>query len=88
MASKTFVIASNVAGFKEVLGSDNECGRLVSVKSVSEAVEAMMEIIDDPIQAQKKAENARNRALRLYNWEDNIQQMIDVYSQLMKSKRA
>jgi glycosyltransferase involved in cell wall biosynthesis len=44
----------------------------------------MMEIIDDPIQAQKKAENARNRALRLYNWEDNIKQMIDVYSQLMK----
>jgi glycosyltransferase involved in cell wall biosynthesis len=84
MASKTFVIASNVAGFKEVLGSDNECGRLVSVKSVSEAVDAMMEIIDNPIQAHRKAENARNRAMRLYNWEDNIKQMIDVYSQLMK----
>lgn len=85
MSSKTCVIASNVAGFKEVLGGDNTCGRLVAVKSINEAVEAMVEIIDNPTQAIKKVENARQRILQLYNWEDNIKQMIDVYSQVIKN---
>jgi glycosyltransferase involved in cell wall biosynthesis len=84
MASKSCVIASDVAGFKEVMGGNNDCGYLVSKSSVTEAAEAMSMIIEQPQQALLKADKARQRAVALYNWDDNVKQMIGVYSQLLK----
>lgn len=81
MSSATCVIASNVAGFKEVLGEGNRCGTIVSKLSIEEAANAMITMINDPHQATEKAKNARVRAVNLYNWQDNIQQMINVYNQ-------
>ncbi len=84
MASKSCVIASNVAGFNEVLGGNNECGILVAKGSVSEAVEAMCHMIDHPEQALEKVSKARIRAVELYNWANNVKQMIGVYNRILK----
>lgn len=84
MSSKSCVVASNVSGFKEVLGGNNDCGYLVAKSSAREAADAMAAFMENPEQALIKAHKARERAVALYNWEDNVKQMIGVYKRLMK----
>jgi glycosyltransferase involved in cell wall biosynthesis len=86
MASRSCVMASNVAGFNEVLGGNNECGVLVAKGSVSEAADAMCHMIDHPEKALEKVNKARKRAVDLYNWDNNVKQMIRVYDWVLKDK--
>jgi glycosyltransferase involved in cell wall biosynthesis len=79
-------MASNVAGFNEVLGGNNECGVLVAKGSVSEAADAMCHMIDHPEKALEKVNKARKRAVDLYNWDNNVKQMIRVYDWVLKDK--
>ncbi len=81
MASKSCVIASNVAGFKEVLGEDNTCGFLIPKHDIQQAANAITEYLLKPEAALKIAEQARLRAIALYNWEENVKQQITVYQQ-------
>lgn len=76
------VIASDVAGFKEVVGDDS-CGILVPKNSYKEAAAAMSFYIDDPAEAAKKGANARQRVLREYDWNKNVEQMLTVYRKLL-----
>lgn len=80
MSSQSCIVASDVDGFKEVLGEDNSCGIIVAKNSVDAAIGALIQIIENPIKSLEKAKQARQRALALYNWQDNIQQMINVYN--------
>jgi glycosyltransferase involved in cell wall biosynthesis len=84
MSCKSIVIGSNVAGFNEVLGGNSEVGYLVAKNSEDETVKAIEEILKNPDIAIKKGEKARLRVLELYDWKNNILQMIDVYENLMK----
>lgn len=83
MSSETCIVASDVDGFKEVLGTDNSCGIIVPRNSVDSAFKAIVELIQNPHQAKEKAKQARLRALAHYNWQDNIQTMINVYYQAL-----
>ena len=82
MSSGSCIVASNVDGFKEVLGNNNDCGTLVQKHSVEAAANAIIEIINNPNDSIRKASRARDRAVALYNWQDNIKQMIQVYNQV------
>lgn len=84
MSSQTCIVASDVDGFKEVLGEDNSCGIIVPKNSVDKASEALIQLIENPHLALLKAKNARARAIENYNWQDNIQTMINVYHQVLK----
>jgi L-malate glycosyltransferase len=84
MSSASCVIASNVAGFNEVLGGNNECGFLVSKDAIDEAVEAIRQCIENPEIARQKAQKARLRAIQLYNWENNVEEQINVYYKVLK----
>lgn len=81
MSSRSCIIASNVAGFKEVLGEDNTAGIIVPKQSIDEATQAMVNMIANPTLSIEKAKKARERAVHFYNWQDNIKQMFDVYYQ-------
>jgi glycosyltransferase involved in cell wall biosynthesis len=83
MSSETCIVASDVDGFKEVLGTDNSCGIIVPKNSVDAAFKAIIEIIENPHHAIEKSKQARLRALAHYNWQDNIQTMINVYYQAL-----
>jgi L-malate glycosyltransferase len=84
MSSQSCIVASDVDGFKEVLGIDNSCGIIVPRNSVDAASEALIQLIENPQIAILKAKNARARAIENYNWQDNIQTMINVYHQALK----
>jgi len=85
MSSQTCIIASDVEGFKEVLGTDNSCGVIVTKNSVEEAANALIQLIENPVKSLEKSKKARLRALAHYNWQDNIQQMINVYNNVSES---
>ena len=72
------VVASDVAGFTEVLGRD-QCGILVPKRSHAEAARAISEFIRDPELAKACGANARRRVLDLYDWNKNLEQMISIY---------
>ena len=80
MSSQSCIVASDVDGFKEVLGEDNRCGVIVPKNSVEAASYALIHLIENPVNSIEKAKQARLRALAHYNWQDNIQQMINVYN--------
>ncbi|HEY1039668.1 MAG TPA: glycosyltransferase [Bacteroidia bacterium] len=83
MALEKPVVASDVSGFKEVLGSE-PCGIIVKRNSVEEAANAIGMYIDNPELAQTNGKKARKRALELYNWDQNLKSMIHVYEQILE----
>ncbi len=83
MACGKPVIASDVAGFKEVIGnSDN--GIIVPKNSFKEAADAICFYLENPDEAARKANNARKHVLQQYDWNKNVEQMISVYQKLKK----
>ncbi|MGZ3862321.1 MAG: glycosyltransferase [Bacteroidia bacterium] len=76
------VIASDVAGFKEVVGNES-CGTLVPKNSYKEAAAAMSFYLENPDEAAKKGANARQRVLAGYDWNKNVDQMLTVYRRLL-----
>lgn len=82
MACGKPVIASDVAGFKEVIRND-DCGILVPKNTFKEAAEAMSFYIENPDKAVQKGMRARQRVLLLYNWDKNVELMLKVYRELL-----
>lgn len=85
MASRSCVIASDADGFKEVLGEDGSCGSIVTGNSVEEAFEAMSQVIENPSKALSQLSAARERVEQFYNWEKNLDQMVDIYNKIIES---
>lgn len=83
MACGKPVVASDVAGFKEVLGSD-KCGLLVPRNNWKEAALAINRYIQDPKLAEEAASHARQRVLQHYDWKKNLAQMVSIYQNLAK----
>ncbi len=85
MAASKPIIASDVAGFKEVLG-DELNGLIVPRRNENAAAEAITKLISDSNLAKNKGINAQLRAEKLYNWQSNINQMITIYERLLSSE--
>lgn len=75
------VIASDVAGFREVLG-EAKCGILVPKHNHQEAAAAITGYIRRPAQALRYGQNARKRVKEHYDWEQNLRQMVAIYQLL------
>jgi len=82
MACGKPVIASDVAGFKEVIENDAN-GILVPKNSFKEAAEAMSFYIENPDKAKEKGANARLRVMQHYDWNKNVDLMLSVYQKLL-----
>ncbi len=84
MSSGKAVIASNTPGFAEVIDS-SENGIIIEKNSVNEAVDAMSWLIENPQEMINKGLASRKRVEENYNWEMNLKQMIELYSNLNKT---
>jgi glycosyltransferase involved in cell wall biosynthesis len=79
------VVVSNVGGLPEVV-DDNETGIVVEPKNPKSAAEAIEKLILDDRLRIKMGKAGRNKVEELYDWEDNVSTMIDLYSDMI-SKR-
>jgi glycosyltransferase involved in cell wall biosynthesis len=75
------VIASDVAGFKEVVANENN-GTLVPKYGYKEAAGAMCSYLQDFQKANEKGRNARKHVLEHYDWNSNVEKMLSVYRKL------
>jgi len=83
MACAKPVIASDVAGFKEVIGNEN-CAYIVPRNSYKEAATAITKYLQTPKEALQMGLKARKRVIENYDWNKNVEQMLTIYRGLMK----
>jgi len=80
MACELPVIATNVAGFKEVI-EDNVTGFIVPRNDYEAMGEYLLKLYRDSALREQLGKAARKRVLKLYNWEDNVTTMNNLYAQ-------
>jgi glycosyltransferase involved in cell wall biosynthesis len=83
MACEKPVIATNTGGLKEII-ENSTFGSLVEVGNVEQTTNELEKYLLDESLKQKVGKAAREKVIQKYNWTNNIKQMIDVYSQLIK----
>jgi glycosyltransferase involved in cell wall biosynthesis len=83
MACEKPVIATNTGGLKEIIENDN-FGSLVEIGNVEQTTNEIEKYLLDSDLKHKIGTAARNKIIQKYNWNNNIKQMIDVYSDLIK----
>lgn len=83
MACGTPVVVSDVGGLPEVV-QNNVSGMVVKSESIDAAVEAIQELIDNKSLREKYSKNGRIRVKEKYDWEKNVDLMLENYSDLLK----
>jgi len=77
------VVVSNVGGLPEVV-EDDVSGFIVPPKDPVKTAEAIEKLVLDEDLRNRIGENGRNRVERLFNWNDNVKQMINIYKDIIK----
>ncbi|WP_303863974.1 glycosyltransferase [Alkalibaculum bacchi] len=72
------VVATDVSGFKEVV-EDGKTGIIVKRKNPQAIAEALETLIFNSELRQKYGQNGRTKVEKLYNWEDNVNKMLEIY---------
>ena len=83
MACEVPVVVSDADGLKEVV-VNNETGFVVPKKDYKIIAEKLKELILDEKLRIKFGKNGRKRVLELYNWNDNVKNMIKIYKEIIK----
>ncbi len=79
------VVASNVGGFREII-VNNETGLLVPPNDYESAAAAIENIIFNKEFSENIAEKARKSVVDNFNFNNNINQMVDIYNSLLVGK--
>lgn len=83
MALELPVVATDTEGFKEVL-QPNVTGYIVEKNNIDEIANALEVLILNEHLRNSMGEKGRERVLKLYNWEKNVDSMIDLYTEVNK----
>ncbi len=77
------VVVANVGGLPEVV-EDGVTGFVVPPRDEIETAKAIEKLILDKKLRITIGQNGRERVRKLYNWNDNVKQMIDIYREILK----
>jgi glycosyltransferase involved in cell wall biosynthesis len=77
------VVVANVGGLPEVV-EDGVSGFVVEPRNPEQTANAIEKLIFDEELRVKIGNNGRNRVAKLYNWNDNVNQMLDIYKDVFK----
>ncbi len=83
MACEKPVVATNTGGLKEIIENGN-FGSLVEIGDVDQTAAEIEKYMLNESLKQEVGKAAREKVIQKYNWNNNIQQMISVYNQLLK----
>lgn len=83
MACGVAVVATDSEGAKEIIVNEN-LGTLVRVGDVEDVTRGIAKYVKDDTLRKSTALNARQHVFTKYNWKGNVQEMIDVYTNLLK----
>ena len=77
------VVVSNVGGLPEVV-ENGVTGLIVPVKNIPLTADAIERLIIDQNLRDKIGDAGRKRVKNLYNWKNNVAQMINIYKAILK----
>ena len=77
------VVVANVGGLPEVV-EDGISGFVVEPRNSQETANAIEKLILDEELRVEIGNNGRDRVERLYNWTDNVRQMVNIYEDVLK----
>ncbi len=77
------VVVSNVSGFTEVI-ENNISGFVVERKDIHETSDVLIKLILNKKLREEMGNAGRMNVKKLYNWKDNLEQMINIYQQFIK----
>ena len=72
-------ITSNIGGLIEV-NSHNETGIVIEPNKPKKLAESILKLYDNDNLRLRLGKNARKRVVKLYNWENNVANMINLYN--------
>ncbi len=87
MACEVPVIVSNAEGLVEVV-NNKSCGNMVEAHNIGQIVFALEKYLCCESLGRAIAGNALDRVKNLYNWENNLQQMVHVYQDVLGSEHV
>lgn len=76
------VVTSDADGFTEVV-ENGVTGFIVPKYNAEQLADAVQKFIDNPKLRDKMGLAGRSRVCKLYNWDDNVQQMITIYKSVL-----
>jgi glycosyltransferase involved in cell wall biosynthesis len=79
------VVVANVGGLPEVT-EDMVTGFVVPPKNSEKTADAIEKLILDKDLRKAIGNNGRDRVKKLYNWNDNVNQMINIYKEILNVK--
>lgn len=79
------VVVSNVGGLPEVV-EDGVSGFIVPPRDPEKTAEAIEKLVLDKDLREQIGQNGRERVKKLYNWDDNAKQMIEIYNNIIKNQ--
>ena len=77
------VVVSNVGGLPEVV-EDGVTGFVVERKDAAAAAEKLEKLVLDADLRERMGSAGRERVLRLYDWNENVTQMMEIYNKINK----
>jgi len=77
------VVVSNVGGLPEVV-KDGVTGLIVPSKDEEKTAEAIEKLILNKTIRDEMGKSARKRVQKLFNWNNNVTQMIEIYKEILK----
>ena len=80
------VIVSNIGGLPEVVEND-VTGIIVDPFNIEQIIQAIEKLIFNRELRIWLGKNGRERVKKLYNWEDNVKQMDDLYGKVFENFR-
>lgn len=87
MAMKVPVVTSDADGFCEVV-SDRETGMIVPKKNAEKTAEALEYLILNKEIRKRMGESGRRRVEELYDWQRNVEHMVELYKGMMNRKNG
>lgn len=85
LASGTPCVGSRVGGIPDVISAD--VGALVEAGDIKALASAIQRYLDDDHLWSQASKNARNRAEKLYNWDELAKRIVRIYNQVLDKEQ-
>ena len=82
MSMELPVVATDVPGFREVV-DDGKTGDIVEKNNPEAIAEALEKLVLDSELRKIYGQRGRNKVEKLYNWDDNVNKMIEIYNNVL-----
>ena len=81
------VVATNVDGFREVV-DDGKTGFIVEKNNIEEIANNLEKLLRNEELRHEFGKNGRKRVMKLYDWEKNVESMVELYNSFILEKRG